>query len=1005
MINPDYPLVEAGDITPLPLPAPLRLRPSFPFVGRPRELAALRSLVPRADNEGRRIALIGGEPGSGKSRLVREFAGEAADAGTRVLYGACDADVRTPYRPVVEALDQVVRMADPDELRDDLGAGGGELTRLLPDLPDLVGALPEPVMADQDTERHRLNQAVADLLVAASRRRPLLLVLEDCHWADTPTLLLLRHLARGAADARMLLVATFRDTEADVPAELSDTLVELRRSEGVVRLHLSGLTAEEVAEFVLRTSGATAFPDLPELAAAISDLTQGNAFLMTELWRAMIETGTIEVAGGIGRLTRPLAELATPDTVRELVSGRLARLDEPTRELLELAAVTGPEFELRVLRDAAGADAATLASALEQAARNGIIDEVPARTLRYRFTHELVRRALYDRLSALRRAELHLQVAEALEGTGASTTPRGLADLAHHFAEAAPVDGPERAVEYNLRAAAAATDALAFDEAVTPLRTALELGVPTEAARAGVELELGAALYRAGRSIESLEVYRQVAVTGRDMHDAELLARAAIGIENACWRVGSQEPGTIEVLEEALAALDPTDSTMRVLVLSGLSRALALVSDVHRSVQLRDQAIEMARRIDYRAGLPVVLMRAYWARGTDDLESVLPLVTEARDVAAEIGDIELQAEAAEWRLAALIALGELSTAAAELADVLAMARRMHQPFPIHVAEHYGSLLALCHGDLAESEAAAERSREWSKLLRGRDASGVYGVQMFSVRREQGRLAELAPVVRVLAGRDRRGGAWRPGLAALMAELGMYDEARSVLAQVNRDGLALYRQGLWAASLSYVADACAAVSDAGLSEQVYEQLQWLAGGNVMVGHGVAFYGSADRYLGMLASTVGEHSLARRHLRDAVRANRTMGASTWLAHSLYEYARALAAAGDGDDPDAGLALAEAAALADRIGMRTLRAAIRALGIQSLPAGDALPDGLSGREAEILRLVAAGRSNRDIGRELHISEHTAANHVRSILRKTGCANRTEAASYAHTRGLAGR
>ena len=225
------------------LPGPLRLQPSFPFVDRPREMATLRSLLPRAQSEGRRIALVGGEPGSGKSRLVREIAHQAAKDGALVLYGACDAVVRTPYRPFVEALDQLVRASDPAELRADLGPAGGELTRLLPDLRSRVGDLPEPVVADQDTERHRLNAAVSDLLVAAGRRRPLLLVFEDGHWADTPTLLLLRHLAAGATDARMLLVATFRDTEADVPAELSEALIDMRRSDGVVRVRVGGAHA------------------------------------------------------------------------------------------------------------------------------------------------------------------------------------------------------------------------------------------------------------------------------------------------------------------------------------------------------------------------------------------------------------------------------------------------------------------------------------------------------------------------------------------------------------------------------------------------------------------------------------------------------------------------------------------------------------------------------------------------------------------------------------------
>ncbi|HEY3764953.1 MAG TPA: AAA family ATPase, partial [Gaiellales bacterium] len=342
------------------LPGALRLTPSFPFVGRPRELALLGSLMPRAGGEGRRIALVGGEAGSGKSRLVREFAHRAAAEGVLVLYGACDAVVRIPYQPISEALDHLVRISDPDTLRRDLGPGGGELRRLIPDLTTRIGALPDPVSADQDTERHRLHQAVAELLVMTSRRRPMLLILEDAHWSDTPTLLLLRHLSRATADARMLLVATFRDLEADMPAELSGALIDLRRTEGVVPVRVSGLSTAEIGELVGRAAGGDLGADLPALAAAIHGLTQGNAFLVIELWRALVETGALVVADGHARLTRTPAELGSPDAVREVVSQRLARLDDATTSVLELAAVVGPEFDLAVLARGVGIDEAAL---------------------------------------------------------------------------------------------------------------------------------------------------------------------------------------------------------------------------------------------------------------------------------------------------------------------------------------------------------------------------------------------------------------------------------------------------------------------------------------------------------------------------------------------------------------------------------------------------------------------------------------------------------------------
>ena len=977
------------------LPAPLRLASSTPFVGRARERSALNALLPRAEGEGRRIGLVGGEAGSGKSRLVREFAQEAAADGVVVLYGACDAVVRTPYGPFVKAIDGLVRGTDTESLRAGIGATGGELGRLFPELRGRLGDLPDPIAGDADTERHRLHTAVTDLLADSARRAPVLLVLEDCHWADTPSLLLLRHLAHSAADARILVLATFRDTEADVPAELADTLADLRRREEIVRLHLGGLSIDEVASFILQAAKAQAL-EPPGLAAELRDLTEGNAFLVCELWRTLVETGLVALDGDTVRLTRPLGDVATPESVREVVSQRLSRLGTATRDLLELAAVTGPDFDLAVLRNAAANDT-PLSEALEPAIRCGMIEETPSQGLTFRFTHELVRRALYDRLTSLRRAELHLAVAEALEAEEGDRDARALADLAHHFMAAAPIDPAGRAVEYNLLAARAAASALAYEDAAAGLRAALEIGIDDEHARATVYLELGWLQFRSGGSFDAFASIREAATIARRLGDGELLAQAAIGYENAGWRPAVRDPYALELLEEASSALSPDDSPLRVGLLAGLARALDLRGNRRRGVVVRESAIAMARRIDDRRGLATTLVRAYWSRGETELEEILEMLTEARDIGVELGDMEITAEAMEWRVATLMALGELEAARDQLVVVRDLAQQTRQPFIIHVAEHYAAALALLDGRLAEADEAAERSREWGQLLTGRDTFGVYGIQMFGIRREQGRLAELAPVIRLVALDGRADGAWRPGLAALLAELGMVDEARNELVRVRAEGLDVLRLSLWLASLTCLADAASIVEDVPTAELVYPELEPLAGTNVMIGQGVACYGAADRYLGMLAATLGATALAAGHFEAALALNRRMGATTWVAHTAYEYGRLLATTGEPDR--AAAMLTEAAALGTRIGMPALLARIQAVG--GTPPSS-LPDGLSAREAAVLRLVAQGRSNREIGAELFISEHTAANHVRSILRKTASANRTEAASYAHRRGL---
>jgi DNA-binding CsgD family transcriptional regulator/tetratricopeptide (TPR) repeat protein len=986
------------------LPGQLRLTPSFPFAGRARELAALRSLIPSGDRDGLRLALVGGQAGSGKSRLVREFAREAA-GGSLVLYGACDSVVRRPYGPFVEALEQLVRRSDDDTLQDAVGTGtvGGELSRLLPDLAQRVVGLSPPAAADPDTERHRLHSAVADLLVAGGRQIPLVIVIEDAHWADTPSLLLLRHLAHGGVDARALIVTTFRDTEAEVSEALSAALVDLRRADGVRRLRLGGLTTEEVSEFVQSAGRGHLGADIDEVARVLHELTGGNAFLITELWRTVLDADVADGSGGGRQLADALSELGSPDGVREVVAQRLGRLEPATTGLLEIAAVVGYEFDLAAIAPSGLADA-ELHAALEEAVAHGMIEEVPSPGLNFRFTHELVRRALYNRLGGLRRAELHLQVGEALERASESGGNGRVADLAYHFGAATPIDGPRRAIDYSIRAGRAALRSLDFDGAEIRFASAIGLGIDDPRCRAEVQMHLGTARFRSGRSDEAMTAFRAAAQIAREIDDAELLAAAAVGFEDACWRPGITDEGAVELLEEASRALDDSDSELRVKLLAGSSRALAFIGQYAESTIAEREAIAMARRLDDRFGLATVLMRSYWSRAQRSLDRTLAMLTEARQLAEELGETDIQAEAMEWRVAGLIALGDLGTAERELAEVHALAARVRQPFPLHVAEHYASTLALCAGQLAEAEAAARRSHEWSRLLTGRPASGIYGIQMFGIRREQGRLAELAEVMQMLAASEHSSSVWRPGFAALLAELGMEDEARYELEQVRRDGFEPLRSSLWVASLSYLAEACSIVGDSELAALVYPELAPLSGGNVVVGHGVACYGAADRFLGLLATTLVDFDQAVRHFEQALTVNRRMGARTWVAHTLFAYGRTLLMRrGSGDARRASALLSEAAALAEEIGMPALVSRARVLGGRHERASSR-PDDLTGREVEILRLIAAGLSNRGIGEELSISGHTVANHVRSILRKTGAANRAEATGYAYRHSLVG-
>ena len=630
-----------------------------------------------------------------------------------------------------------------------------------------------------------------------------------------------------------------------------------------------------------------------------------------------------------------------------------------------------------------------------------MIEELPSQRLACRFTHEIVRRALYDRLSRLRRAELHLRVGEALESAGAASD-RALADLAHHFGAAAPFGGAERAIDYNLRAARAASAALAFDDAAMRLRTAIEIGIEGEPERAEALLELGSASHRAGKATDALEAFASAAEIARALGSAELLARAAIGYEEACWRPGVASRDAVELLEEALAAVGDESDELRIGLLAGLARALGFEGERERGAIVRENAVALARRDEDRAALAKVLVRSYWARGTTPLEEILAMLTEARDLAEELGDAETQTEAMAWRVPTFVALCDLESARAEVAALREMAERTAQPF----MQPRGRALRVGDrplrrgprgrrgdgGALARLGPAADRARRIGHLrhpdVRHSPRAGAAG---------RARAGGQDPGRR---GRPRGAMAARARRRARRAGHGDARRGASSRGSPPRASTAS-ATSLWLATLAYLTDACAALGDEAMAAIVYPELEPLAGTNVMIGHLVACYGAADRYLGMLAATLGEPELAEEHFERAMEQNRRMGASTWVAHTAYEYGRFLLGRGRGDRDRAEALLGEAAALAERIGMEGLlgedprarrRRRRRRPPRRALPARGADPG--AGRRG--------AQQPRD-RRELSISEHTAANHIRSILRKTDCANRTEAASFAHRHGLA--
>ncbi len=573
------------------LPGSLIPAPPFPFVGRSAELKLLRSALERAQDGEGALVLLAGEAGAGKTRLIREFAHEAASRGVLVLYGTSDAAVTTPYQPLREWIEFLLHACPPETLQSCLPSRSEDLTRLVPELARLTG--PPADRTEVDSDRYVLQSAASQLLRRLSAQQPLLLIADDLHWADDETLSLLQRLARAAPEGRMLALAAFRDHGEELRPAFHDTLTDLSRLDGVVRVGLGNLTVEDVGAFVQRSTGAEASPDL---AAAIGELSDGTPLLLCELWRDLQESGAVEVSEAGVRVSRPLAELRGAGRLRDVVQQRVARLTPETATALDLAAVAGPRFELRVIAAAAALDSDALIAALDEAAGAGLLEELPERSPACRFTHELVRRAIYDRIRPIRRAELHLRIGEALERVHERDVSRVLPDLAHHFSLAVPVAGSDRAVDYNLRAGDAAIGTAAFDEAAARLSSALELGIDDPRERTRVQIELGHVFNELGRHSESYAILAESLDAATGLGERGLAARALV--QRTSQRMFSNpdsDPAEIfRVADAAIATFTELDDALGLAVATRL-RSLAF----KRVGREGDATVEAERALVY----------------------------------------------------------------------------------------------------------------------------------------------------------------------------------------------------------------------------------------------------------------------------------------------------------------------------------------------------------------------------------------------------------------------
>jgi hypothetical protein len=851
-----------------------------PLIGRDDELAHLRQALEQARAGGARVVAIAGEPGIGKTRLVDEAAAEAGARGAAVVRGRADEEARA-YGPWRTALRPLV------------AAASGMPARALGDVRRLTGDGRAPVAAeasDAEEERLRMFDAVAALIRSATRERPLLLALEDVHVVDRSSLLLLTHVLREAADARLLVVLTYRSAELPTGHGLGDLLEDLERDRHLSRISLRGLPETAVASF---------FP--PEAAVgadAVHQLyqrTAGNPFFLRELVRLLAERGELHGDGA----TLPAV---VPERVREVVGRRLERLQPDTREVLAIAGVVGRPFTIAGVARIGSLPRENVAQALQPALTGQLLEARADAPGRYGFAHAIVRDAVYDDLAPALRARLHASVAavlqESLEAGGEATA----AEAARHALAAARSGAdPQPAWDLSLEAAREAARVQAHAEAAAHYAGALdaiELGAEVSAAvRLETSLALAAATFAAGEIGPARRRFRGVATAARRSGAAEIHARAALGFSEV-QPYGVIDEDAIALLQDALDALPQHDSALRARVSARLGQRLDPVTDQERREALVDEGIAMARRLGDDAALVSLLAAAALVNWPPERAPARTAAIDEVLARASRGDLAAMLWARTTRLSDALAAGRLDVVDVELdqiARLSAESRRTYYRWCLLVLQANRAAFA---GRLAEGERLAAEAGELNRRYGGDDQEHAAQRLAIALQRRRAREAPV-DVLRDFAARHPARPVWRAMLA--QAEWGLRDErGRLAATTLARDGFAgLLRTPDWLCGLVLLAEP---VAEWGTPEDVDRLAAILAPHaerNVVLDDAWAAFGPVARALGVLAAAAGRHDEAATQFELAAALAARWGAPGWeLAALADRIERGLAA----EQPDA-------------------------------------------------------------------------------------------------------
>ncbi len=868
---------------------------SVRFIGRRGELRRLLELCDEARSGQRRSVLIVGPPGIGKSTLIEEYCTRLRTDGVLPLVGYCDPESAGDYQPIAEILRALLQ-------------GVGEATRsnlpavlrlVLPELPaeQLVGELSD---VNAPGAHLQLFDAIATTLERFAQS-PMVLVIEDLHWADRPTLALLRYVLRHPRLEGSLVVSTLRDDE--LIGERAELIERLAPRASTTTLPLAGFGDHEVRALIRSAAPPETMPAIIDASDLLHEITGGNPYFLRELLRELDEEPV--KADGERDLVRKLATIA-PAGVRALVDRRLDRLSERGREVLDAASVLARDVSVDLLASMCEVPTEAVFDALEESLGARLLVEDGGDVDVYLFPHVLTRNVVYSAIEPERRMRLHRRAGDAIEQSD-RVGPRRCVDLARHFGEAAAFSGESKAAEWSEQAGDDAAARFAFAEAARWYEQAVRLRereTPRYAGMGRILLELGRAFANDRRPVFARDTFTAAAAYARRTSDAGLLADVALAADGPWSKGAAYEPAALPLLEEALAGIG-NDSVRRVQILNGIASDL-YYSDPQREGSVARAAVAVADRLDHpgaRATAQLALHRWFTHVPEARRERLQISSSTLQSLVATDGPRDLQLLIHRSMLSDLIEnamVGEFDTS---LDQYERAAGEYGSPRDVYWAAALRATQATLHGDLVVGEQLARGA-----ALRGRElddtAVGAHILQRFVVRFEQARLAEEMPNLRLVAG-GSAGSVFRAGaalVAVASAEMGQPERGLLIAREtLGPDGAALPRDVFWLAAVALFAGVAALARDRELLELLDELLMPCADHVVVFGVGGAVLGPVQYWLGCIAGACGQVDRALEHFAQATLLGQRMAAPFWVAESMALSARVLAARGRADDAD--------------------------------------------------------------------------------------------------------